>query len=446
MVIHIQMSIRFLHMADLHLGSQLKTQHRQATGTIDILDSAVYTAVERLFEIALIEDVDFVVIAGDLYDEDARSVKANNFLKEQFDRLADQDIPAYVSYGNHDPVGSATTYIDLPNNVHEFGHEEAEEFQYPDSDAPEARIWGQSYRNRHENRSMYHRFTPADDRIPNIGVLHTGLNPDGRRYVPIARSKLESKDEIHYWALGHIHDPRIYENAQPITYPGVPQGRQITEPGHGGGYLVDLDANGECEIEFVPTSPVVWQTIEIDIGDEELTSIPDLQRRIEQEVDDFSAPADLFDETSVTVRDPDWEIDGFVCRWRLIGNGPAHETLSRDEEAIHELTRRLREQLISRHPFVWTEAVRDATGPPVPSIDELRGNDRVIDEFLSIADEFGEEDARDILREKAVAWEPVDDHEEIHPDELPLTDERLDELVDRARERVLEELALRRAT
>jgi DNA repair exonuclease SbcCD nuclease subunit len=62
---------------------------------------------------------------------------------------------------------------------------------------------------------MYRQFTPADDRIPNISVLHMALNPDGRRYVPVARSDLEIKDEIHYWALGHIHDPRVHENEPP---------------------------------------------------------------------------------------------------------------------------------------------------------------------------------------------------------------------------------------
>jgi len=440
------MSVRFLHTADLHLGSQLKTQHRQTTGTNETLDSAIYTAVERLFDTAIEEDVDFVVIAGDLYDEDSRSVKANTFLKEQFDRLANHDIPVYVSYGNHDPVGSATTYVDLPDNVYEFDHEDPQEFHYPDEDSPEARIWGQSYRDRHESRSMYRQFTPSDDRIPNIGVLHTGLNPDGRRYVPVARSDLESKDDIHYWALGHIHDPRIYENEQPIAYSGVPQGRQITEPGLGGGYLVDVDANGDCEIEFVPTSPVVWQTVDIDVGDEDISSIPDIERRIEQSLDEFSAPSDLFDGTSVTVRDPDWGIDGYVCRWKLTGNGPVHETLTSDEEAIHELTRRLRDNLTTRRPYVWTEAVRDETGPSIPSIDDLEGNDRVIDEYLAFMSELDKEEAQEQYREEVgMVWESVVDHEEGRSDELALTDDRLDDLIERAQERVLEELALRRA-
>lgn len=439
------MSIRFLHLADLHLGSQLKTQHREATTSLETLDAAIYTAVERLFDTAIEEDVDFVVIAGDLYDEDSRSVKANAFLKEQFDRLADEQIPVYVSYGNHDPVGNATIYVDLPENVHEFDHEDPEEFSYPDEANPKARIWGQSYRDRHESRSMYSRFTPADERVPNIGVLHTGLNPDGRRYVPVARSDLERKDEIHYWALGHIHGPRLFENEQPIAYAGVPQGRQITEPGVGGGYLVELAADGESEIEFVPTSPVIWQTVDVDIGDEAISSLPDIERRIEQTLEEFSLSTNLFDGTSVTVRDHAWGIDGYVCRWVLTGNGPAHETLANDDEAIHELTHRLRDNLSSRRPFVWTESVRDETGPSIPPIDELRGNDRVIDEYLAFLDELDNVDSREQYRDKVGnVWTSVEDHEDGRPDELALTDDQLDDLIERAQERVLEELARRR--
>ena len=440
------MSVRFLHLADLHLGSQLTAQQHESADADEVLQNAIYTAVERLFDVAIDEAVDFVVIAGDLYDEDARSVRANTFLREQFERLETEAIPAYLTYGNHDPVGSAPTYVELPENVHEFDHEEPEEVLYPDADAPLARIWGQSYRDRHESRSMYRQFTPADDRIPNIGVLHTGLDPDGRRYVPVSRRKLERKAEIHYWALGHIHDARVYTTAQPIAYPGIPQGRKITEPGLGGGLLVELDEGGTVDLEFVPTSPVVWQQVDVDVSGAAHESIPDLVRAVERTADDVTPPTNLFDGTPVSVRDPGWGIDGYVCRFRLTGNGPAHAMLASDPEAIVELTTRLRRTLSSRTPFCWTETVRDATGPPVPSIEELRGTDPVIDEFLAMAANFDSEAVREVFGDRVgMAWEPVDDHEDVRPDQLPLTADRLDALVDRAQRRVLEELAVRRA-
>lgn len=440
--------VRFLHMADLHLGSQLSTEFPDGTTGAEILETANYVAVERLIDVATEEDVDFVIIAGDLYDDNARSVQANSFLAEQFGRLAEVDIPVYLVYGNHDPVGNATKYVDLPENVHEFDHESAEEVLYPDAAVPEARIWGQSYRDRHETRLMYQGFNPSDDSVPNIGVLHTGLDPDGRRYVPVSRSKLENKDEIHYWALGHIHDHRAYTGEQPIAYAGIPQGRQVSESGLGGGYLVDLTTDSPVEMEFVPTSPVVWQTVDVDITDGEMTSIPDIMRAIAQTADKLSAPMDAFDGSPVTVRNPEWGIDAYVCRWRLTGNGPAHETLSRDENTVFELERRLRNDLSSREPVIWTESVRDETGPEIPDIEELRPEDRVIDEVLTMFEEHDREIQRKRIRDDGIvgnAWESVDDHENTQPDELPLTNDRLDDLIDRAQQRVFEELALRRA-
>jgi DNA repair exonuclease SbcCD nuclease subunit len=414
----------------------------------DILKTANRRAVERLIDVAIDEGVDFIVVAGDLYDSDARSVRANTFLAEQFERLDDVGAPVYLIYGNHDPVGRATTYVDLPQNVHEFDDEEAEEVAFPNESAPEAYIWGQSYTTRHESRSMYSRFTPADDSVPAIGVLHTGLDPDNQRYVPVARSKLEGKEGIHYWALGHIHDPRVYTANQPVAFPGIPQGRQTNESGLGGGYLVELTTDN-VSMEFVPTSPVVWQTIDVDVSELDSPTVADTKREIINAADGI-APPDPFEGTPVTVRGPDHtrSIGGYVCRWRLTGNGSAHETLSGDEEVLVTLEEQLRQDLSGREPGIWTESVRDETGPAIPDIDELRDEDRVIDETLTMFDEYDQETLRERFADADVvglAWDSTTDHEAIEPDELALTDEKIDELIDRAQQQVLQELALRRA-
>lgn len=445
------MGVRFVHAADFHLGSPLKTAGTADRQLSESLRDAGYTAVERIFDIAIEEGVDFLVVAGDVYDEDSRSVRANEFVAEQFERLAAADIRAYVAYGNHDPVGSAPTYVDLPETVHEFGHGGAEEAMYPDADAPEARIWGQSYRNRRESRKMYDRFAPADSRIPNVGVLHSGLNPQSNQYVPCSKADLESKDEIHYWALGHVHSCRVHTDAQPIVYPGIPQGRQITEPGFGGCFLVELEPGACRSLEFVPTCAIVWKEVPVSMesdGAESIQTIPEIQSRIEETASEVApAPETQFSNTEVSVRDVPWEVAGYIVRWRLEGHCEAHETLTADRETLDVLASGLRDVFDARTPFVWTETVRDHTGPPMPGIDELRDEDRVVDDFLALADAIADDpEAREQFRDVAgTVWTDVDDHEDVEPDELPLTDETLDHLVDRARQVVVEELARRRA-
>lgn len=169
-------------------SAALQTQLRDAT----------YGAFERIVDLAVTEDVDFVILAGELYDQQSRSVRTNEFLAAQLGRLDDEGIPAYVVHGNHDPIGRTTEYVELPDNVHEFDHEEAEEVVYPDEGDPRAPIWGQSYRSERESRKMDHYFTPDDARIPNIGIVHTGLDPDSNKYVPCSRTDLDGKDDIHY--------------------------------------------------------------------------------------------------------------------------------------------------------------------------------------------------------------------------------------------------------
>lgn len=440
------MGVRFLHLADLHLGSQVQIPQSEGSPIQEIAESAGYIAAERLFEFAINEDVDFIIIAGDLYDEDSRSVRANAFLEDQFSQLASHDIPAYIIYGNHDPVGDAPTYVDLPENVHEFNHENPEGIEYTAEGKVKGRIWGQSYRDRHESRKMYRGYTPPEDNIPNIGVLHTGLDSDGGRYVPVSKNDLQSKDNIDYWALGHEHGWKIFEDGQPLAYSGIPQGRHIREPGVGGGLLVSIEDNDSYSVELVPAGPIIWQTVDVEITDDTITTIPDLERRIESEIDDITNETLKPDTTEIKIREPNWDFDGYVIRWQLLGNAEAYNMLREDGEAIHELTKRLRDSFSKRSPYVWTESVRNQMGPPIPDIDGLIGEDRVIDQFVELKETFNESEILAEFREEVGdAWTDVDDHEEGSEDELPLTDDRLRELVKRAEDKVMDELALRRA-
>lgn len=455
------MPIRFVHAADLHLGSPLKTVGANSQELKSKLEDATYTAFERIVDLAIDERVDFVLVSGDLYDQESRSVRANEFAVEQFERLNDVDIPVYLIYGNHDPVGKATTYFELPPNVYEFSEEDAHEELYPPDKPPKTRLWGQSYRTASDSRKMYHYYTPEDESLPNIGLLHTGLNPDGRRYAPCSRDDLRSKNEIHYWALGHIHKPGLVSEDPPIVYPGNPQGRQITEAGLRGCVLVEIDSSKNAEIEFVPTSPIVWQEVTVDVGEDSsngaradggvrtVETLTDLQDRLvdelyEYELDIEAAAASLpFD-----VRTEGWEPEGYVCRWELTGQGPIHDVLSEDDEALELVLGRLREEATDPQPFVWSESVRDRTRKQLPNVDDVWEDDEVFQELAGVLDELrSDPEMREVLEKKAGrVWYVPEDHEEEKPTELPLTDEKLEELLDRAEAKVVDELLVRRYT
>lgn len=449
------MGVRFVHAADLHLGSPLQAVGVESPRLQTKLREATYDAFERVVDLALAERVDFLVLAGDLYDQENRSVRANEFLADQLRRLDEADVPAYVVYGNHDPLGGATEYVELPDNVHEFGHREAEEVRYPPEGEPRARIWGQSYRSEREPRKMYRSFAPEDARIPNVGILHTGLDPTSETYVPCSRADLAGVDDVHYWALGHVHRTRHLGEDPCIVYPGVPQGRHVGEPGPGGCVLAEVDATGTADVEFVPTGPIVWRQPDVSIdgdGDDRVETLDDVHGRIDDVAAGLRDDGAVAEESvPMPVRDAGWRPDGYVCRWHLNGRGPAHEALSADEDAPKRLESRLRDRASPESPFVWTESVVDRTGPPIPDVAELRDDDRVVAEFLALADELeGDDEAREAMRNATDydnsknVWEAVDDPEDVPDDRLALTEEKLSELIERAERRVLDELARRR--
>ncbi|HAA04823.1 MAG TPA: DNA repair exonuclease, partial [Syntrophobacteraceae bacterium] len=94
--------IRFIHAADAHLDSPLKGLEAHDGAPVDVLRGATRRAFENLIQLAIDERIDFLVIAGDLYDGDWRDYSTGLFFRGQMVRLRDQDIPVYLVAGNHD--------------------------------------------------------------------------------------------------------------------------------------------------------------------------------------------------------------------------------------------------------------------------------------------------------------------------------------------------------
>jgi len=444
------MSVRFLHTADAHLGSPLYGLGAEDENLQAELREATYDAFRRLIGVALEANIEFVVVAGDLYDRESRSVRANQFAAEQFERLADADIPVYLIYGNHDPVETGIEYVDLPDNVHEFSADTAESVIHETDGEETACLCGQSYRRKTESRKFHTNYDPTAPGLPTIGLLHTGLNPDGRRYVPCDTGELTDCEDIDYWALGHIHQPRVHERNPVIAYPGIPQGRHINEAGVRGAYLVDLEADGTADLEFVPTSKLVWREEQVSIDtendDDPPETVTDLRRKLEDRLQTLESVPDTID-LDVPLRETDWSPTGIMCRWVLTGRGPAHETLMSDEETIDILRNELRDAYDSRRPFIWTEDIRQQTGPPLPPIKELREDDPVFERFEETVEHL-RTDAE--LRDELVTdkmgsvceWD--DGSEDEQPTRLEVTEEDLDRMIERAADLVANELRARR--
>ena len=111
--------LRFLHVADVHLGTPLQGFSGAPSHIESQLMEASFEAWRRVCDAALAYDVDCVLVAGDLYHREARSVKAARCVQEGAERLAKAGISICVVYGNHDPLGGEEL-LDMPDNYHAF--------------------------------------------------------------------------------------------------------------------------------------------------------------------------------------------------------------------------------------------------------------------------------------------------------------------------------------
>jgi DNA repair exonuclease SbcCD nuclease subunit len=255
---------RFIHSADLHLDSPLRGLEAREGAPGDQLRAATRRATENLVDLALREQVGFVLIAGDVYDGDWRDYSTGLFFRRQLVRLRDAGIPVCLISGNHDAASVISRKLELPNNVHSFSTRSAETHLLPG--LPVA-VHGRSFPHRAVPENLALDYPEAlPDRF-NIGLLHTSLT--GREghdsYAPCTETDLRSRGYA-YWALGHIHQPEIVARDPWMVFAGNVQGRHIRETGPRGCQLVTVDDSLRVvSVEHRPLDVVRWQEIQVDL-------------------------------------------------------------------------------------------------------------------------------------------------------------------------------------
>lgn len=127
-------SLRYIHAADLHLDTPFLGLTRSDAGEAlqAQLRDATFTALQRLFDLCEQLRPDFLVLAGDIYNQEEHSVKAQLALRDGCLRLQACGIPVFWAHGNHDPLDSRLKTVDWPGNVTIFGPEPGQHVLYRD--------------------------------------------------------------------------------------------------------------------------------------------------------------------------------------------------------------------------------------------------------------------------------------------------------------------------
>src|SRR5881392_943479 len=112
--------VTFIHAADLHLDSPMVGLKHLPEPIFKRIKESTFVALKKLTQSALEKKVDFVILAGDLFDGEDRSLRAQSRLRTEMLRLEANGIPVYVVHGNHDHLGGTWVNLDMPANVHVF--------------------------------------------------------------------------------------------------------------------------------------------------------------------------------------------------------------------------------------------------------------------------------------------------------------------------------------
>lgn len=276
--------VQFIHGADLHLDSPFIGLKTVPDFLWEKIYQSTFTALTNLVNHAIEKQVDFVLLAGDIYDSDDRSVKAQAFLKTEMERLNQAEIPVFICHGNHDYIENSGLHLKMPENVELFS-ETVETKWLTTKNGERIAVSSFSYNSRWMTKRMITEYPKKHETADfHIGMLHgfsEGLETSHGHYAPFTINELKSKG-YDYWALGHIHTRQVLATQPPILYAGNTQGRSSKETGIKGCELVTLTL-GESSIETLETQDIQWETFEISLAKQ--STLDDVYRKIKETIE-----------------------------------------------------------------------------------------------------------------------------------------------------------------
>ncbi|MCL2305554.1 MAG: hypothetical protein FWC43_09445, partial [Planctomycetaceae bacterium] len=304
----IKTPFRFLHAADLAL--ELPIEGIGGGTSAELIEKrlldAPLEAARRLFQQAQAEEVDFVLLSGNIVDPNTSGVGPLVFLVEQFQSLAEAGIPVYWAGSDHDGPDHWPSAIHLPENVRFFRTGSLEEFlvagRKTQSNIPLVRLVGYSRLDQRKIRSAS-EFTPDPSGLYTIVVVHGAIDLKSIQYRgipywalgggprkmfsykppqlagPPAKNAKNANFEPETFTVGNTEEEQL---PTLVHYPGPTLGRNPKESREYGGTLVDVDVHGITTLTMLPTTPIRWvkERIELESGASMKQLRAEMQKRI----------------------------------------------------------------------------------------------------------------------------------------------------------------------
>jgi len=350
--------MRFVHAADLHIDSPLQGLSNYEGAPVDRIRGATRRALEKLVDLCLEQHIDFLLLAGDIYDGEWRDYSTGLFFSAQMSRLREAQIPVVLVRGNHDAKSRVARHLKLPENTHELSTRRAESYVLEELDVA---IHGRGFGSKTTTEDLAATFPLAETGLFNIGLLHTSL--DGREghasYAPTTVDELLSKD-YDYWALGHVHRREIVRSDPWIVFPGNLQGRHARETGPKGAMVVTVQEGAVTDVRHAELDVVRWEQIEVEAPEESSAdAVVDLIR---------SRLEDAAEEAEDRL---------LAARITVSGHSSAHDELFNDRDRWENEIRSNATDLGD----VWVEKINFQTNPRI-DIEALANHDDALGQLV----------------------------------------------------------------
>ena len=364
--------MKFIHTADIHLDSPLRGLASYQNAPVEALRTATRDAFTNLIDQAIEERVDFVVIAGDLYDGDWRDYNTGHFFIREMGRLNKAAIPVYLLYGNHDAESEMTRRLTFPPNVHVFDAKKPVTHRI---DALRVALHGRSFKEAATVDNLAVGYPDPVAGWLNIGVLHTALegNAEHATYAPCSLAELTAKG-YDYWALGHVHEHAVLRQDPWVVFPGNLQGRHIRETGPRGAVLVTTDETGIVSVDRMIVDVMRWERMNVDAST----------------ANDFSGVIGLVGRAVEALLSSNPDIKPLSVRVTITGRTAAHGDLfGRDTELREEILAQASAQGGDR---LWIEKVKVETTPALDA-SQIRNRADAIADLQTLLDQAPDDEA-----------------------------------------------------
>ncbi len=251
--------VKFLHTGDIHLGLKFRNSNLSKEKAEERRNE-LWSTFSRILDYTKTNSIDFLFIAGDLFEEDYFSLLDLNRLNAMFESIHNTNI--IISAGNHDTYGLDSLYrrIVWPENVTIFDNQLGK-IEFPDKNLV---VYGYSwdFKTKNDQGLLLGLKDRLDKDKRNVLIIH-GDVLSSSEYLNLNMKDLEALG-MDYIGLGHIHKPQfILPN---IAYCGSPEPLNFGETGQRGfieGQFVDKD----LKTQFIPFSKRTYLYFDLEINE-----------------------------------------------------------------------------------------------------------------------------------------------------------------------------------